>query len=101
VYTFSGGQTKLVQNKQFNNLKNNYELTFSAQSEIRAVVDDSGIKAQTFSFIKIASLNDQQPNSTVDVLAVVRNMGEMTEVRKFSCYSTDRAIVTPSFRSSL
>eukprot|EP01036_Dinobryon_divergens_P023274 gene23274-31602_t len=80
VYTFSGGQLKLVQNKQYNNLKNPYEITFSIQSEIRAVTDDTDIKVQTFSFVKIATLNDVEVNTSVDVLAVVRQSGDINEI---------------------
>jgi len=80
VYTFSGGQLKLVQNKQFNNLKNQYEITFSPQSEIRAVVDDTNIKNQTYSFVKINTLNDLEINSTVDLVAVVRDSSDVVEV---------------------
>jgi len=80
VYTFSGGQLKLVQNKQFNNLKNQYEIMFSVQSEIRAVIDDSNIKPQTYSFVKINALNDCDVNSTVDLVAVVRDSSEVVEI---------------------
>jgi len=80
VYTFSGGQLKLVQNKQFNNLKNQYEITFSPQSEIRAVVDDTNIKNQTYSLVKINTLNDLEINSTVDLVAVVRDSSDVVEV---------------------
>lgn len=90
MYTFSGGQLKLVQNKQYNNLKNPYEITFSVQSEIRAVTDDTDIKVQTFSFVQIATLNDVEVNVSVDVLAVVRQSGDINEVR--SAYSGTRNI---------
>lgn len=81
MYTFSGGQLKLVQNKQFNNLKNNYELTFSPQSEIRAVIDDAAIKSKNYAFVKIAALNNAEVNTNVDVLGIVKQSSDVAEVR--------------------
>lgn len=80
VYTFSGAVVKAVQNRQYSNLKNNYELTFNANSEIRAVANDAGIKAQHYSFVKIDSINMTEPNSTIDVIAVVKHATDVSEI---------------------
>jgi replication factor A1 len=80
VYTFSGGVLKVVQNKQYSNLKNNYELTFNANAEIRAVADDSAIKVQHFAFTKIASISMLEPGNTVDVIGIVKSASECSEI---------------------
>jgi len=67
VYLFSGGKLK-VADKRFNTLKNNYEITFDATSDIRPVADDAGIKQMSFSFIKISQLPDTAVNTMVDIL---------------------------------
>ena len=49
VYTFSGGTLKVVQNRQYSTIKNQYELTFSATSVILAS-DDAGISKQQVTY---------------------------------------------------
>lgn len=44
VYTFSQGKLKVVTNKQYTTIKNNYELTFDTNSEIRPAQDNNDIK---------------------------------------------------------
>ncbi len=56
VYTFTGFKTKLVTNKQYSSIKNNYEVTFDVMSDIKAVNDDAAIKAQNYSFVKIGNV---------------------------------------------
>lgn len=80
VYTFSGGVLKVVQNKQYSNLKNNYELTFNANAEIRAAADDSGIKVQHFVFTKIGAIAMMEPGNNVDVIGVVKSATECSEI---------------------
>lgn len=80
VYTFSGGTLKVVQNKQYSHLKNNYEITFNQNSEIIAVHDDAGIKSQVFNFVKINAIAMTETNATIDIIAVVRAATEVSEI---------------------
>lgn len=80
VYTFSGGTLKVVQNKQYSHLKNNYEITFNQNSEIIAVHDDAGIKSQVFNFVKINAIAMTETNTTIDIIAVVRAATEVSEI---------------------
>jgi replication factor A1 len=80
VYSFSNGQAKNVQNKQYSNLKNNYELTFGVTADIRAVADDAQIKSQTYNFLKIDRIGFAEPNQTIDVIGVVKLSSELSEI---------------------
>lgn len=80
VYTFSGGQLKVVQNKQYSTLKNNYEITFDQRSEIKQATDDNQIKASLFDFVKISDLQLKDPNAVVDILGVVKASTEPSTI---------------------
>jgi len=79
VYTFSGGKLK-VANKQYTSIKNNYEITFDNQSEIHMCSDADDIKTAQFNVVKISSLMSIEPNSTVDLVGVVKSAGELQEI---------------------
>ena len=79
MYTFSGGRLK-VGDRKYNALKNEYELTFDANSEIQHCPDDSDIKTMNYNFIKISDLAQMEVNAMVDILAIVRSAGECSEV---------------------
>lgn len=79
VYTFANGTLKVVQNRSFSHLKNQYELTFNTNAVITASSDD-GIKHQTFTFVKIASLANTEVGSTVDLIGVVQASTDCSEI---------------------
>jgi replication factor A1 len=75
VYTFSGGRLK-VANMQWNTCKSQFEITFDQNSEIHLDNDVGDIQEQLYDFIKLDALENTEANKTVDVLAVVRQVGE-------------------------
>jgi replication factor A1 len=79
VYTFSGGRLK-VGDRKFSTIKNDYELTFDANSEIKPVANDSEIKSMNYNFVKIATIANKEVNATVDILAIVRSATDCTEL---------------------
>jgi replication factor A1 len=79
VYTISGGRLK-VANTKFNTCKSGYELTLDQNSEIHLVDDTGDIQIQSFSFVKIGDLETAQENSNVDVIGVVKEIGEVTSL---------------------
>jgi hypothetical protein len=68
VYTFSQGKLKIVTNKQYTTIKNNYELTFDQNSEIKPCQDTADIKAYSFNFVPIDHLVNIEPNHMVDLI---------------------------------
>mmetsp|Transcript_2349 Transcript_2349/g.3412 ORF Transcript_2349/g.3412 Transcript_2349/m.3412 type:complete len:645 (+) Transcript_2349:183-2117(+) len=79
VYTFSGGRIK-VANQQYNTCKSGYEITFDANAEIHLVPDEGEIQAQIYDFVKISSLEQMEANKTVDLLAIVKSVGEVANL---------------------
>lgn len=55
-------------NKQFTTIKNNYELTFDNNSDIKPCQDTSEIKTYSFNFVPIANLATAEVNHLVDLL---------------------------------
>lgn len=79
VYTFSGGRLK-VGDRKYSTIKNDYELTFDANSEIRPVANDNEIKSMSYSFVKIGDIANKEVNAIVDILAIVRSASDCNEV---------------------
>jgi replication factor A1 len=75
VYTLSGGRLK-VANMQWNTCKSQFEITFDQNSEIHLDNDTGEIQEQLYDFTKIAALEHTEANKNVDILAVVKNVGE-------------------------
>ena len=80
VYTFSNGKLKVVTNKAFTSIKNNYEVTFDMHSEIRPCMEDSAIKSVNYSFTKLDQIESVEVNHTVDILAVISSASELNTV---------------------
>ena len=75
VYTFSGGRIK-VANVQWNKCKSSHELTFDQNSEIHLVDDTGDIQSQIYAFVKIADIENTAENTTLDIVGVVKRVGE-------------------------
>jgi replication factor A1 len=75
VYTFTGGRLK-VANMQYNTCKSNFEITFDQNSEIHLDNDTGDICQQIYEFCKIADLEAVEANKNVDVLAIVKTVGD-------------------------
>lgn len=80
AYCFSGGKLKVVTNTQYTTFKNNYELTFDVTSDIRPALDDDSIKKATFKFVKISQIGALETNAVCDVIGIVRQAGEVSEI---------------------
>jgi replication factor A1 len=70
---------KVVANSAYSRIKNPYELTFDVRSDIKPAADD-GIKNQTYEFTKIAALQNADPGLIVDVIGIVKNCGDLSEI---------------------
>jgi replication factor A1 len=76
VYTFSGGKLK-VANMQYNTCKSQCEITFDQNAEIHLENDTGDIQQQIFEFVRIADLESVEPNKYVDVIGVVKSVGQV------------------------
>lgn len=75
VYCLSGGRLKAA-NMQYNTCRSSYEITFDQNSEICKEDDTGDIVQQNYNFVPIVSLENTEPNGFVDVLGVVKSVGE-------------------------
>mmetsp|Transcript_20556 Transcript_20556/g.41748 ORF Transcript_20556/g.41748 Transcript_20556/m.41748 type:complete len:654 (-) Transcript_20556:124-2085(-) len=80
IYTFSGGRLK-VANMQYNKCKSQFEITFDQNSEIHLDTSgEAGNIQEQYDFVKIANLENIEPNAIVDVLGVVKHVGEVATI---------------------
>ncbi|CAB9518541.1 Replication protein A 70 kDa DNA-binding subunit [Seminavis robusta] len=80
VYSFSGGRIK-VANMQYNTCKSNFEITFDQNSEIHPQHDATDIQHNVYEFVpSIAEIEHVPANKTIDVLAIVKEIGEATAI---------------------
>lgn len=65
--------------KRYSSVNNDYEMTFSSETEI-SPCDDEGVPnlpSLTFTFVPINELEQHQPNSTVDVVGIVKSVDDL------------------------
>ncbi|GAX27362.1 replication factor A1 [Fistulifera solaris] len=79
VYRISGGRLK-VANMQYNTCKSSFEITFDQNTEIHLDDDDGAIAAAHYDFVKIGDLEHVEPNKSVDVLAIVKSVGDVSHI---------------------
>jgi len=79
VYTFSGGRLKLAK-KEYTSIKNDYEITFDRNADIRPSDDEGGIKRIKYNFTKIGDIEKVAPGATIDLVAVVKSCGECNSI---------------------
>lgn len=79
VYLITGCSVKSA-NKQYNHTGHEYELTMTNGTMIEAVSDDGEAPKMSYNFQTIDKLIENQPNSVVDVLAIVQSFDECSEV---------------------
>lgn len=67
-------------NKQFNNLKNDYEMTLTADSEVIPCHEEADIPMINFNFIPISSIEQRNKDEIIDILGIVKMSGELQEL---------------------
>ncbi|XP_017888998.1 replication protein A 70 kDa DNA-binding subunit [Ceratina calcarata] len=78
IYYISRATLKTA-NKQFNHLKNEYEMTLTGDSEVipHHESDDDSIPSLQFNFETIDKIETKQSNDIMDVLAIVKSSGDV------------------------
>jgi len=67
-------------NKKFNNLKNDYEITFEKDTQVETAKDQSNVPQQKYHFTSIEDLQNVMKDTTVDCLGVLKESGEVNEI---------------------
>ncbi|KAI1272443.1 replication factor-A protein [Xylaria sp. FL0933] len=79
VYYISTCKVNLAK-KQFSNLPNDYELAFERETVIEKAEDQSSVPQVRFNFVNIAELQSIEKDSTVDVVGVLKDVGEVSQI---------------------
>jgi replication factor A1 len=79
VYYISTCRVQLAK-KQFSNLPNDYELTFERDTEVEKAEDADNVPQVRFNFTTVADLQSVEKDSTVDVIGVVKEIGEVSQI---------------------
>lgn len=79
VYAVSKGQLKQA-NEKYNRSTSNYEMTLSTTSVLRLESDDGSVAPIRYNFTKIADLEKVEVKGACDVVAVVHELADATEI---------------------
>ncbi|CAG9786671.1 unnamed protein product [Diatraea saccharalis] len=80
VYYISRCQLKTA-NKQFTTLKNDYEMTFTADTVVAECTDDmSALPSVKYDFLPINSIAEKSPDNIVDVIGVCKSAADLQEL---------------------
>ncbi|CAO3563560.1 unnamed protein product [Mortierella alpina] len=77
VYFISSAKVDLAK-KQFSNVKNDYELIIQRDTQISLAPDNNHVPAMRYKFVELSALANINEKETVDVIAIVSNVGEVT-----------------------
>jgi replication factor A1 len=81
VYYISSPCRVQIAKKQFSNLSNDYELTFERETVVeKAEGTDDDVPQVKFSFTTIADLQSVEKDTTVDVIGVLKDVGETSQI---------------------
>jgi replication factor A1 len=80
VYYISTCRVQLAK-KQFSNLPNDYELTFERDSKVEKAEDSRDVPQVRFNFTNIKDLQNVEKESTIDIIAVVREVGQIDQIK--------------------
>ncbi|KAI0873199.1 replication factor-A protein [Hypoxylon argillaceum] len=79
VYYISTCRVNLAK-KQFSNIPNDYELAFERETVIEKAEDQASVPQVRFNFINISELQAVEKDATVDVVGVLKEVGEVSQI---------------------
>ncbi|KAH7476637.1 hypothetical protein PRIC1_000650 [Phytophthora ramorum] len=79
VFYFAGGKVKMA-NRRFSSVDNDYEVTFDQHSDISPAPEDNQISQMHYVFKKIAEIETVPAEANVDVIGIVRDVGQVNEI---------------------
>lgn len=79
VYYISNCKVNMAK-KQFSNLPNDYELAFERETTIEKAEDQASIPQLRFNFINIAELQAVEKDATVDIVGVLKDVGDLNQI---------------------
>jgi len=100
VYIFCSGDIK-PKNAKFNNTKHDCEIVFNKKSSIVASADVKHIAAETYNFELLNMINSYDKYHTMDIMVVVRKVGEPEEINLRAGGTTSKRTVSVYDESGL
>ncbi|WFD44641.1 Replication factor A protein 1 [Malassezia psittaci] len=79
VYFISKAKVNIAK-KQFSNLSNEYEIALESNSEIEECTEASDVPEVKYQFVAIDQLNNIEPNQTTDVIAILDEYSDVSEI---------------------
>ncbi|KAG9238114.1 replication factor-a protein 1 [Amylocarpus encephaloides] len=80
VYYISSPCRVQMAKKQFSNIPNDYELSFDKDTVVEKCEDQDNLPQVRFNFTNIANLQDIDKDSTIDVIGVLKDVHEVTQI---------------------
>lgn len=80
VYEFANFQVKIAK-RQYGSIQNDYEIAVDSNTTIKPVLEESSeIPKIHYSFIPISKIVDSKKDDILDVIGVVKDCGELSEI---------------------
>lgn len=79
---------------QFSNLKHPYELQLDRDTSVEECFDEVDVPKMNFSFVKLSAIENQEPNSNIDVLGVIKTVNPHFEMTSKAGKKFDRRDIT-------
>ncbi|KAK0441014.1 hypothetical protein EV421DRAFT_1813498 [Armillaria borealis] len=79
VYYVSKARVNLAK-KMFSNLANDYELAFERNTVIEECLETTGLPMVKYNFVRLAGLEEIAKDATCDVIAIVKEVGNVSEI---------------------
>ncbi|KAG0365494.1 replication factor-A protein 1 [Gamsiella multidivaricata] len=89
VYFISNAKVDVAK-KQFNNVKNNYELILQRDTHIVPAPENNHVPTMRYNFVDLSTLANINEKETVDVVAIVKEIGEVTNTNS---QKTNRPVI--------
>ncbi|QSZ32520.1 hypothetical protein DSL72_002098 [Monilinia vaccinii-corymbosi] len=80
VYYITSPCRVQIAKKQFSNINNDYELMFERDTLVEKAEDQDNVPQVRYNFSNIGDLQTIEKDSTVDVIAVLKEVGETSEI---------------------
>lgn len=80
VYYISSPCRVQLAKKQFTNLPNDYELTFERDTQVEKAEDQDSVPQVRYNFTNIGALQEVEKDSTIDVIGVLKEAGNVEEI---------------------
>lgn len=80
VYYISNPCMVKLANKKFNTLNNDYELAFEKDTRVEKATDAGNVPQIRYNFVNIQALQDVDKDQTIDCIAILKEIGELSEI---------------------